>query len=279
MRFLTLASAALVLAACSGGDKSTGTPTGGTVPPTTECDSGEFFSDTADECVSAAPACLDPKTVFMDYNVAWDGTTTQGSMPDTEGNVFYSYFDVTIGPAGWTGDTSSPPNPDNWCFVSYDISGIGVGDTTAGEFAALNGFGAAITNCGQESSPGAGDAVTLCPGSIFDGYDPTTLTGNPADWTFDVGGHEISEENADIPAQFAPYGYVAENFWGGSIDNAFFPDEPFPILWYGLKSDDGTTLNGGPSTDFERYLASDHGPGTLLPGYYPSIIVWYVQYQ
>lgn len=273
MRFLTLGSVALLLAGCSGkGDTgTTGTLDCVANPTDPRCNTGGE-SDTA----PPDPECLDANAMTMDFYFGWDGTQTI-SVNDSAGNTYPSAFVFVFGPAGWTGDTSGPAGPDNWCFVQYAMDGVSSGDTSNGEFVSLSGFGAAVTNCGQESSPGAGDEVTLCPGSLLDTYDPSSFAGSPADWVARIGGMPIAADLADLPAQFAAYGYVEENFWGGELDNPFFA-YPLESINFGMKIDDNNIIIEDPTNGPEFWIDTDQGQGTLQPGYYTKLLPWVITF-
>lgn len=285
MRFSPLVLTAVFLSACGGTaaqDETVettppiGLPGGGTPTGSTDCPGGTDCTTTT-TTTSSAP-CLDAKTFYMHYAIAWDGSASVPSMTDDAGTVLQSAFEFTAGPSGWDGD-ASVPGPGNWCFVRFNTSGLTSGDTSDGEFAVLTGFGGSITNCGQESTPGAGDAIELCPGSLLDMYEPASIVGDPLEWTADIGGHAITPENQDLHDGLIANGdYTQDNFWGGSLANAFFPDQPFTVSWSGLVAD-GVGVLGDPVNGYERHVAADQGPGALLPGYYASHLVWNVTFQ
>ena len=153
MSMTTAGPLLILLAACGGGEGDSGL-----IWPTVPVDTGEKVDD--DE----KPVCLKAGTMTMSMKFGWDGALQQTApvINSQSGLPERSYFRVNLGSDSWDGDTSVPGTPDVWCFVEWNIDGW-TNDGHNFRTLALSGIevGSAVTNCGQESAPGASDMVPI----------------------------------------------------------------------------------------------------------------------
>lgn len=267
MRFRDLGSLSLLiaLAGCGSGKDSvpaTGNPTG--TPGATNKDSTPVDIE-----------CLNLTTMFIDMDFGWDATAGQIIPVNINGNVVAPVFRLEWGDAGWTNDTSVPGPPDNWCFIEWDLTGMNNSNTDPAYWfqVVVSDPNRAISNCGQESAPGANDMVTLCDPDFFYG-DPASFSDGL--WTTKLGGEPEGYALDAIP-YLTPYGYVEENFFGATMSFEFY-GAPVEVLAWGSQIDGSgnVIVDGDTFAHWTKYEVQ--GPGGLQSGfyqlYYPTYFTW-----
>ncbi len=277
MRFLMIgASLALTIAAC-GSDKDACDPATEECGTGTGTGTGTGGGNTNKDSVTD-PECLQVATMFMDlefgYN-AGSGTLVPSSI---NGTNIPSTYRLSWGDANWQGDTSLPGPPDNWCFIEWSIDGATNTNTDPQWYFGLGNVNAAngISNCGQESTPGAGDMVTLCNTDFFGGDPVGEFTA--ANWSFLFGGAYTSDYQASVD-QLAAYGYEQNDFWGGQLAFDFYA-APVDFLSWGLETDGtGAVVLDGNMDPIRWNNSNVGGPGGLQTGFYQTFIGVYFTFN
>lgn len=235
------------------------------------------IQETADPGETAAPVVgLQVGAMTMELAFTWDGSAVVvGS--ETDGTPLPSRFRMNFGPLDWDGDTSVPQQPYNWCHVEWSLVGLDDRSMPDGAFLALEGLTTGATTCGQESSPGAGDAVPLA-NDLFGGQDLVQALGGP-DWVF-ATGVGVDAGAVYVVEELVALGYAEDEVWGGEIRNepVMGTAGPSPSVVYGWQTDAGVVVEdveGNPV----RQKVGDQGSGALQPGHYVHVVPGLFRFQ
>lgn len=272
MRISALGSLSLLMVLAGCGDKDAVTPTTGAA---TGAATGG--GNNKDSTGGPDPECLDITTMFIDMDFGWDAAAGTIIPVNINGTTLDPVFRLEWGPPGWTNDTSLPGPPDNWCFLEWDLTGMTNSNTDPAYWfqVVVSDPSRASSNCGQESSPGAGDMVTLCDADFFYGDPAAAFSGG--NWTTKIGGDPEGYALDAIP-YLEPYGYVEENFFGATMSFEFYGN-PVEVLSWGSQIDNsGNVLLDGNNAFIHWTRYEVQGPGGLVSGfyqlYYPTYFTW-----